>query len=126
MSYDNNPNRLYKNPERGRLTGVCAGISDYFSISVTAVRIFLILVVIFGGFSFVIAYAVLWMILDVRPENLYDSSVEERFWKSYRRSPSEMNDMLSERFAGINRRIADMEKIVTSKSFSLRRKIDEL
>jgi len=126
MSYNDNPNRLYKNPERGRLTGVCAGVADYFSISVTAVRIFLILAVIFGGFPFFIAYVVLWMILDTRPENLYDSPVEERFWKSYRRSPAEMNDTLSDRFAGINQRIADMEKIVTSRSYSLRRKIDEL
>ena len=102
MSYNDTPNKLYKNPERGRLTGVCAGISDYFSISVTAVRIFLILAVIFGGFAFVIAYAVLWMILDVRPENLYDSPVEERFWKTYRRSPDEMHDTLANRFAGIN------------------------
>jgi len=126
MSYSDNPNKLYKNPKRGRLTGVCAGISDYFSISVTAVRFFLVLAVFFGGFPFFIAYVVLWMILDVRPENLYDSPAEERFWKSYRRSPSDMNDTLSERFAGINRRIANMEKIVTSSSYKLRREIDEL
>ena len=33
------PSRLYRNTERGKICGVCAGFADYFGISVFVVRI---------------------------------------------------------------------------------------
>jgi phage shock protein C len=33
------PNRLYKDPEKGMLMGVCAGIADYFGVAPAGVRI---------------------------------------------------------------------------------------
>ena len=124
--FENNPNKLYKNREKGKLTGVCAGLGDFFGVSVTAIRVGLVFAVIFGGFPFLIAYVILWLILDPRPEQLYDGAVEEGFWRSYRRSPSEMSDNLSTRYERINRRIADLERVVTSSKYSLRKEFEQL
>lgn len=126
MTYENNPNKLYKNREKGKLTGVCAGLSDFFGISVTWIRVGMVATTVFGGFPFFIAYVVLWLILDPRPEQLYDGVVEERFWRSYRRSPSEMNANLKSRYERINSRIADLEAVVTSSKYNLRREFDRL
>jgi len=124
--FENNPNKLYKNREKGKLTGVCAGLSDFFGISVGWIRFGMVATTVFGGFPFLIAYVVLWLILDPRPEQLYDGAVEERFWRSYRRSPSEMSNNLSTRYERINRRIADLERVVTSSKYSLRKEFEQL
>lgn len=124
--FENNPNKLYKNRERGKLTGVCAGLSDFFGVNVTAIRVGMVAATVFGGFPFFIAYVVLWLLLDPRPEKLYDNAVEEHFWRTYRRSPAEMNATLKSRYDGISRRIADIETVVTSPKYSLQREFDQL
>ena len=36
--YESSPRRLYRDTERGRIMGVCAGLSDYTGISTCAMR----------------------------------------------------------------------------------------
>lgn len=46
---------LYKNKEEGKLSGVCAGLGDYFNISPTLIRCFFVLTCSFT----IVAYIVL-------------------------------------------------------------------
>src|SRR6266849_5922956 len=42
-----NPHRLYRDTENGRIAGVCAGISDYFGVRRSLVRLAAILGLVF-------------------------------------------------------------------------------
>jgi phage shock protein C len=41
--------RLYKDSKNGKIAGVCAGLSDYFEIDVTLVRLVMVASVFLGG-----------------------------------------------------------------------------
>lgn len=68
--------KLYRSRENKVLLGICGGIGEYFDIDPVIVRLILI-VLIFVGFSGVIAYIVAAFIMPLRPEtNLYPSQSE--------------------------------------------------
>lgn len=55
--------KLYRNTENGMLTGVAAGLSDYFGLDASLWRLaILALVVLTGGF-FIFVYAAAWIII---------------------------------------------------------------
>ena len=55
--------RLRRLPERGQISGVCAGLADYFELDVTLVRlIFVVLAIITGG-GMIIAYIVMAIVM---------------------------------------------------------------
>lgn len=57
--------RLFRDPQRGMLGGVCAGLAAYLNIDVTWVRL-LVIALIFVSFSTVgIIYVILWIVLPV-------------------------------------------------------------
>lgn len=54
--------KLYRDENRKVIAGVCAGLSDYFSIDVTIVRLIFVLMLIYHGGG-VLAYVVLWIVM---------------------------------------------------------------
>ncbi len=59
------PRELYRDPARGRVAGVCAGLADYFGWPVWPVRLGIALLAIFTQFFPVVAaYLIAWFILD--------------------------------------------------------------
>lgn len=52
------------NKQRGKLMGVSAGISDYFDIDVTIVRLAWVLGTIFGFGSLIVVYIAIGLIAD--------------------------------------------------------------
>ena len=59
---------LFRDPERGKIAGVCAGISDYFNMELWLVRILVVTAVLLSGGPFiVVAYIAAWFILDKKP-----------------------------------------------------------
>jgi phage shock protein PspC (stress-responsive transcriptional regulator) len=60
---------------RGKMiAGVCAGLAEQFGISVTALRLALVLFTLFGGWG-VIVYVVLWVIMPYRDDRDLSSPV---------------------------------------------------
>lgn len=59
---------LYRDSEKGKIAGVCAGIANYFGVEIWLVRIIAVssLLLGVGGFS-VVAYIAGWFILDKQP-----------------------------------------------------------
>lgn len=58
---------LYRIPQRGRIAGVCAGVSERFGIEVWLVRILMISGLLLSGTLFFVAYIAAWFILDKHP-----------------------------------------------------------
>ncbi|RXF02808.1 envelope stress response membrane protein PspC, partial [Pseudoalteromonas phenolica] len=62
---------LYRDPKRGKIAGVCAGLSDYFNMELWLVRIlFITAVLLSGGPLFVVVYIACWFILDKKEPSM--------------------------------------------------------
>ena len=59
----------YRSRDGKLLAGVCAGLADQFGISVTAVRLALVLLALLGFGWGLLIYVVLWVIMPYRPES---------------------------------------------------------
>jgi phage shock protein C len=118
--------RLYRNPRDGWLRGVCAGLGDYFGVSASWFRWAFALGTLFFFFPTVFIYFGAGFLLAERPEHLYDTPEEERFWRGVRVTPARTYSGLAHRFRSMERRLRSIEALVTSREFRLSREIDKL
>ncbi|MFQ5534644.1 MAG: envelope stress response membrane protein PspC [Sphingomonadales bacterium] len=123
---DSSPVRLYRDKSRGCCLGVCAGLSDYFGLSVTAVRVATVVAACLFTLPVVIGYSILGCVLKDRPRDLYDEPRAEVFWREVRTNPAETSRDLRQRFRELERRLRAAEAHVTSAQYRLKREIDKL
>jgi phage shock protein C len=64
MNRRNRP--LYRDPNDKKIGGVCSGLGHYFDIDTVLVRIGFVVLALIGGGG-ILAYALLWGILDPTP-----------------------------------------------------------
>jgi phage shock protein C len=57
-----NAKRLVRKTDGRMIAGVASGMSDYFGIDVTLIRVLLVVTAIFGGFGLVV-YIVMWILV---------------------------------------------------------------
>lgn len=118
--------RLYRDARRGWLAGVCAGIADYFGVSVGLVRFLTFLSAIFFTMPTLFGYLVAALVLQRKPDHLYGSGEEEAFWRAVRLEPSRTAHDLVRKFEELERRLRAAEARVTSSEFKLRRQFRDL
>ena len=59
---------LYRNPQKGKIAGICAGVAEYFGIEIWVVRIITVSLMLLGLWGPIIfIYCVLYFVLDVNP-----------------------------------------------------------
>ena len=64
----NTKRQLYRDPQKGRIAGVCAGLAEYFGWELWLVRIIFVSgFLLMGGSFFLVGYIVAWFILDKKP-----------------------------------------------------------
>jgi phage shock protein C len=120
------PTGLYRDPANGRIAGVCAGLANYFGVSVGGIRLAAIILafVFFGPVA--LGYILLAVLLPRRPAQLFRDPDDEAFWHSVARSPSHTVGGLARRFRALEERLAVMERRVTSPDEALRARFREL
>ena len=120
-----NPHKLFRDKENAMLTGVCAGIADYFGFNRKATRLVTALLCLFPPFMpFVfISYIILTILLPVKPANLFETAEQAEFWRGVSNAPSDVFGAISHRFKGLNLRLENMEAYVTSKEFEIDREL---
>lgn len=59
-------NKLYRSRSNRMIAGVCGGIGEYAGIDPTIIRLLLI-VLVFLGFSGVLAYIIAWIVIPEEP-----------------------------------------------------------
>jgi phage shock protein C len=118
--------RLYRDGRRAWLAGVCAGIADYFGVSVGLVRFLTFLSAIFFTMPTLFGYLVAALVLRRKPEHLYASGEEEAFWRAVRLEPSRTAHDLVRKFEELERRLRAAEARVTSSEFKLRQQFRDL
>ncbi|MEF3110289.1 envelope stress response membrane protein PspC [Raoultella sp. WB_B2P2-3] len=111
--------KLWRIPQRGMAKGVCAGIAHYLDVPVKLVRLITVLAMIFGLFFFVVvAYVILTFALDPMPESeLYGEKVP---------ASGELLAEADRELAASERRLREMERYVTSDTFTLRSRFRQL
>jgi phage shock protein C len=67
--------KLYRDENRKVIAGVCAGLSDYFSVDVTIVRLLFVLTLIYHGGG-TLAYIILWIVMPRRNSVLNEPIVD--------------------------------------------------
>lgn len=68
--------KLYRVPEKGMIGGVCAGLGEYLNADPTVVRLIFILLAL-TGFSGVIIYIIMWLVVPVEHFDGRESSESE-------------------------------------------------
>lgn len=119
-------NKLYRDTEKGKVAGVCAGIADYFSWDVTIVRIVTVVAAISFTLLTVCVYACGALLLQPKPKDLYQSQTEEAYWRSYRKSPRNTMDATKRRFRDLDKKMRKMEAYMTSSKFNLDKEFEKM
>ncbi|KDV93831.1 envelope stress response membrane protein PspC [Raoultella ornithinolytica] len=111
--------KLWRVPQHGMGKGVCAGIAQDLDVPVKLVRLITVLAMIFGLFFFVVvAYIILTFALDPMPESeLYGEKMP---------TSGELLAAADQELAASERRLREMERYVTSDTFTLRSRFRQL
>lgn len=72
--------KLYRDVKNGKISGVCAGLSDYLDIDVTVVRIIMLLL-LFTSIG-IWAYIIMIFIVDPKPADI-DKPEEPEIFEDY-------------------------------------------
>jgi phage shock protein C len=71
---------LYRDPSKGKIAGVCAGIAEYFGMEIWLVRILTLTgFFLLGGPFFFVGYIAAWFILEKKPHGLSTKSRADEF-----------------------------------------------
>jgi len=118
-------NKLYRNPRRGMIFGVCAGIAEYFGFDITVTRVIVAVGAFFSFPLIVVAYVLLGLLLPVRA---YTSNerVADPVERQVRSNPHDTLASVRYRFRDLDVRLQRLEKYVTSNRYKLDREFQKL
>ncbi|ALO35544.1 phage shock protein C [Colwellia sp. MT41] len=143
---------LYRNAERGKIAGVCAGLADYFGWETWLVRILVVSGVLFGLPFLILIYIAGWFILDKAPGKIVRGShepsesrygkrhqqgrheadfsnesikVKARIWQAGEPPKQALYD-IRRKFRALEKKVQLMEQYVTSAEFTVSREINKL
>jgi len=97
--------KLYLDKQNAKISGVCAGVADYFGLDPMIVRIATVLIALLGGGLSILGYILLAIFLDAKPLDMFESKKESEFWKSVRTEPSNTVSDIRYKFRDIERRL---------------------
>lgn len=119
------PSKLYRIPEEGMFSGVCAGIADYFNIPVLLVRAIVVILSLSGLFFLtILVYIALSYFLE--PVSV---SVAERHRMRGSMDVTAAKDTISElenELEQSEQRLRELERYVTSDTFRVERRFRHL
>lgn len=122
-----NRHRLYKDKQRGKIAGVCAGVANYYGWRPDGLRVGLVLLTVFLFPLPLIAYGVAAVIMKPGPTTPpYRDTEEEQFWRTFSTRPKATFSELKHRFRALDARIADIESAVVSDEYGLRKAFHDL
>ncbi|AWB67101.1 envelope stress response membrane protein PspC [Saccharobesus litoralis] len=129
------PTSIKRDPDRGKLGGVCAGIANYWGWELWLVRIIAISGLFLSGSLFFWGYIALWIVLDKQaPAKDWQSQVtaqpvhfeiKSQVWKAGQPPRRAFQDIKAT-FDNLETRLQKLESYVTSKQFSIAREINKL
>ena len=118
---------FYLDKGHAKWAGVCAGIADYTGIEALWIRVGAVMLTILGGFPFtLIAYLLIAWMAPTKPAGLYEGAEDAKFWQGVRSNPKRSTAEVRSKLRDIDRRMADIETLYTSRNSRLADEIDSL
>jgi phage shock protein C len=122
-----NERRFYRKTDRRVLGGVCAGLSEYFGFNLTATRFLAVIGLFTPASAFVVvSYLVAVLLVPAAPSVRREQPADEAFRRTMRSSPGQAMNDARRRFRALDRRLARLERYVTSSHYSLDREFKDL
>lgn len=127
MSYQTIPGRqrFRRRSDKAMIGGVCAGIADYFGFNLKVTRLLAVIAMFMATPLVLIGYLALCLLVPAEARLATDSTDPE-FAKSLRSSPAQAASDVRRRFKSLDRRLARLEKTVTSSRYQLHREFEKL
>jgi len=119
-------NKLYRNPRRGMIFGVCAGIAEYFGFDLAVTRVVVAVGALFAFPMIVGAYLVLAFLLPCKTYTGAGRDTVDPVERQVRSSPHDTLASVRYRFRDLDARLQRLEKYVTSSRYKLDREFREL
>lgn len=116
---------FYRNADRAMLGGVCAGLADYFGFNLRATRFLTFIAFVMAMPMTVLAYLAAVFLVPARSMRT-DMPADPSFRQTLRSSPARAADDVRRRFQSLDRRLARMEKYITSSRYELDREFRQL
>jgi len=121
---------LRRDPFRGKVSGVCAGIAGYYGINLKLIRIAMIVALFINPLLTIGGYALATWLIQPLPEHRPDGGQSEMNAGSSAQREKEAEDdlppelrfaALKDKFRDLEERTGEVETLVTSSEFRLRR-----
>lgn len=118
--------RFYRSADHSVLGGVCGGLSEYFGFNLKVTRILAVIGFCMNPPIATVAYLAVVFLVPARSQTPREPKVDEEFRKALRSSPGQTLGDVRSRFKSLDRRLARLEKYVTSSRYQLDREFKEL
>jgi phage shock protein C len=118
--------QFYLDKQNAKWMGVCSGIADYTGLDITVVRVGVIILTIVTSGWLLLAYLAAAWLAPKKPIGLYQSADNAKFWQGVRTNPKRSTAEVRSKFRDIDRRLADIELMYTSRNTRLADEIESL
>jgi phage shock protein C len=118
--------QFYLDKQNAKWMGVCAGIADYTGLDITLVRVGVIVLTCVTSGWVLLAYLAAGYLAPKKPIGLYQSEENAKFWQGVRSNPKRSTAEVRSKFRDIDRRLADIELMYTSRNTRLADEIEQL
>ena len=117
---------LYRDKQKGKLMGVCAGIADYTGVNAFWVRVGALMLCAMTSGGIIPLYFIAGIMLKQKPDDLYVDKDEQKYWQRVRQSPARTSREIRARFRDIDRRLAEVETYYVTSNPRLSAEIERL
>ncbi len=80
---EQSPRTLYRDPDNGKICGVCAGVAEYFGFETWVVRVIAVSLLLFLNGGMVLGYVIACWVLEVKPGS---ESSSKRYFRGTKKS----------------------------------------
>lgn len=117
--------RFRRSSDHSMLGGVCGGLSDYFGFNLKVTRVLAFIGFLMNPPLAGLAYLAVVLLVPAAPTTR-KPEVDPKFHQSLRARPAQTARDVKRRFLALDRRLARLEKYVTSSSYELDREFRDL
>ena len=119
-AYDTYPRRrFFRNRDRAIVAGVCAGLADYFGFNLRVTRLLALISLLMAMPITLLVYFGTVLLIPSAPDPARQAGYDEQLRKAVRSDPAQTLNDVRRRFQSLDRRLARLERYVTSPRFDL-------
>lgn len=112
------PRSFYRRADNAMLGGVCAGLASYFGFNLRVTRILAVIAFFVAMPMAVIVYLAVVFLVPARAIGQEERG-RSKNWRARRVSPEQMASELRSKTQSLDRRLARLEKYITSRRYEL-------